>query len=151
MGITILLFALSNFCPSYVAGNIEFTFPWEESQIRKACFSTPETSPISSPEQDNKLLQIMATAGSSEHSEFITDTGSSSLNDLKNVDPAQCYRSTGMSTTPPTSALSIEQLETKIFLQMRLQTHFLQQSLKETAIQKSDSNPTDHVVRTVIE
>ena len=71
--------------------------------------NTPETSQVSSPEPQNKLLQIVSNASSSEQSELSVDTSTTrSFNDLENFDPAQYYGSTDMSTTSSMTAPSIE-------------------------------------------
>ena len=49
---------------NYVAGSFQYTFPWKEGQIRNNWFNTPETSQVSSPEQQNNLLYIVNNAGS---------------------------------------------------------------------------------------
>ena len=86
---------------NYVAGSIQYTFPWEEGQIPNNWFNTPETSQISSSEQQSSLLQIVSNAGNSQQSELSVDTSTTwSFNDLENFDPAQYYGSTDMSTTP---------------------------------------------------
>ena len=94
---------------NYVAGSIQYTFPWEEGQIPSNWFDTPETSQVSSPEPQNSLLQIVSNAGSSEQSELSVDTSTTwSFNDLENFDRAQYYGSTDMSTTPSMTTPSIE-------------------------------------------
>ena len=97
------------FPDNYVAGSIQYTFPWEEGQIPNSWFNTPETSQVSSPEPQSSLLQIVSNAGSSEQSELSVDTCTTwSFNDLENFDPAQYYVSTDMSTTPSMTTPSIE-------------------------------------------
>ena len=99
----------TDFPDNYVAGSIQYTFPWEEGQILNNWFNTPETSHVSSPEPQNSLLQIVNNAGSSEQNELKVDTSTTwSFNDLENFDPAQCYCSTDMSTTPSMTTPSIE-------------------------------------------
>ena len=99
----------TDFPDNYVAGSIQYTFPWEEGQIPNNWFNTPETSQVSSPEPQNSLLQIVSNAGSSEQSELSVDTSTTwSFNDLENFDPAQYYGSTDMSTTPSMTTPSIE-------------------------------------------
>ena len=71
----------SEFCPGYVAGNIGFTFPWKEGQIPNKRFKPPETSQVSSWEQENNLFRIVTNAGSSEQN---IDTGSHLLNSFQN-------------------------------------------------------------------
>ena len=91
----------SDFPANYVAGNIQYTFPWEEGQVPNSWFTTPEVGEISSSEVENNLLQIVSRAQSREHSELSIDTSTTtSLNDLKNFDPARYYGSADMSTTP---------------------------------------------------
>ena len=96
--------------PDYVAGNIEYTFPWEEGQIPNSWFTTPDVCQVSSPEVENNLLQKVSRAHSREHSELSIDPSTTtSFNDLQNFDPAQYYGSTYMSTTPSMTAPSIEE------------------------------------------
>ena len=100
----------SDFPANYVAGNIQYTFPWEERQIPNSCFTQPEVCQVSSPEVENNLLQIVSRAHSREHSELIIDTSTTkSFNDLESFDPAQYYGSTDMSTTPSVTTPSIEE------------------------------------------
>ena len=99
----------TDFPDNYLAGSIQYTFPWEEGQIPNNWFNTTETSQVCSPEPQNSLLQIVSNAGSSEQSELSADTSTTwSLNDLVNFDPAQYYGSTDMSTTPSMTTPSIE-------------------------------------------
>ena len=99
----------TDFPDNYVAGSIQYTFPWEEGQIPNNWINTPETSQLSSPEPQSSLLQIVSNAGSSEQSELSVDTSTTlSFNDLENFDPAQYYGSTDMSTTPSMTTPSIE-------------------------------------------
>ena len=99
----------TDFPDNYVAGSIQYIFPWEEGQIPNNWFNTSETSQVSSPEQQSSLLQIASNAGSSEQSELSVDTSTTwSFNDLENFDPAQYYGSTDMSTTPSMTTSSIE-------------------------------------------
>ena len=60
----------SDFPVNYVAGSIQYTFPWEEGQIPNNWFHTPETSQVSSPGPQNNLLQIVSNAGRSEQIEL---------------------------------------------------------------------------------
>ena len=100
----------SDFPANYVAGNIQYTFPWEEGQITISCFTTPEVCQVSSPELANILLQIVARAHSREHSELTIDIRiPSSINDLANSDAAEYYGSTDMTTTPSMTTPSIEE------------------------------------------
>ena len=100
----------SDFPANYVAGNIQYTFPWEEGQIPNIWFTTPDVGEVSGPEVENNLLQIASRAHSREHSELSIDTSTAtSFNDLENFDPAQYYGSTDMSTTPPMTTPSIEE------------------------------------------
>ena len=70
---------------NYVAGSIQYTFPWEEGQIPNKWFNTPETSQVSSPEPQSSLLQIVSNAGSSQQSELSVYTSTTwSFNDLEN-------------------------------------------------------------------
>ena len=99
----------ADFPDNYVAGSIQYIFPWEEGQIPNNWFNTPETSQVSSSEQQSSLLQIVSNAGSSQQSEMSVDTSTTwSFNDLENFDPAQYYGSTDMSTTPSMTTPSIE-------------------------------------------
>ena len=99
----------TDFPDNYVAGSIQYTFPWEEGQIPINWFNTPETSQVSGPEQQNSLVQIVSNAASSEQSELSVDTSATwSYNDLENFDPAQYNGSTDMSTTPSMTTPSIE-------------------------------------------
>ena len=79
----------TDFPDKYVPGSIQYTFPWEEGQIPNKWFNTPETSQVSSPEQQNCLVQIVSNAASSQQSELGVVTSTKwSFNDLKNFDPA---------------------------------------------------------------
>ena len=116
---------------NYLAGNIQYTFPWEEEQISNSWFTTPDPCQVSSPEVKNNLLQIVSRAHSREHSELSIDTSTNtSFNDLKNFDPAQYYGSTDMSTTPSMTTPSIEQgtAHTPIFFSDVLNTPVTVQS-----------------------
>ena len=98
-----------DFPDNYVSGSIQSTFPWEEGEIPNNWFNTPETSQVSSPEQQNSLVQIVSNAASSQKSELSVVTSTTwSFNDLENFDPAQYYGSTDMSTTPSMTNPSIE-------------------------------------------
>ena len=100
----------SDFPANYVAGNTEYTFPWEEGQIPNHWFTTPDVCQVSRPELENNLLQIVSRAHSREHSELSIDTSNTTLfNDLENFDPAQYYGSSDMSTTPSMTTPSIEE------------------------------------------
>ena len=100
----------SVFPANYVAGNIEYTFPWEEGQFPNSWFTTPDVCQVSSPEVQNNLLQIVSRARSREHSGLSFDTSTTtSFNDLENFDPAQYYGSTDMTTTPSMTTPSIEE------------------------------------------
>ena len=99
----------TDFPDNYVAGSIQYKFPWEEGQIPNNWFNTPETSQVSSPEPQNNLLQMVSNYGSSEQSDLSVDTSTTcSFNDLENFDPAQYCGSTDMSTTPSMTTPSIE-------------------------------------------
>ena len=99
----------TDFPDNYVAGSIQYTFPWEEGQIPKNWFNTPETSQVFSPESQNKFLQIVSNAGSSEQSELSVDTSTTcSFNDQENFDPDQYYDSTDISNTPSMTSPSID-------------------------------------------
>ena len=88
-----------DFHDNFVAGSIQYTFPWEEGQIPNNWFNAPKTSQVSSPEQQS----------SSQQSELSDDTITTwSFNYLENFDPAQYYGSTDMSTTPSMTTPSIE-------------------------------------------
>ena len=92
----------TDFPDNYVAGSIQYTFPWEEGQNPNNWFNTPETSQVSSPEQQSSLLQI-------QQNELSVDNSTTwSFNDLENFDPAQYYGSTDMSTTRSMTTPSIE-------------------------------------------
>ena len=64
----------TDFPHNYVTGSFQYTFPWEEEHIPNNWFNTPETSQVSSPEPQNRLLQIVSNAGCSEQSELSVDT-----------------------------------------------------------------------------
>ena len=99
----------TNFPDNYVAGGIQYIFPWEEGLIPNNWFNTPETSQVSNPEQQSSLLQIVSNAGSSQQSELNVDTSTTwSFNDLLNIDPAKYYGSTDMSITSSMTTPSIE-------------------------------------------
>ena len=103
----------SDFPANFVAGSIQYTFPWEEGHITNSWFTTPEVCQVSSPDVKNNLLQIVSRAHSREQSELSIDTSStSSFNDLENFDPAQYYGSTDMSNTPSMTTPSIEERKT---------------------------------------
>ena len=98
------------FPANYVAGNIQYIFPWEEEQMSNSWFTTPDVCQVSSPDVENNLLHIVSRAHSREHSELSIDTSTTtSFNDLENFDPAQYYGSTDMSTTPSMTTPSIEE------------------------------------------
>ena len=100
----------SDFPANYAAGNIQYTFLWEEGQIPKSWFTTPEVRQVSSSEVENNLLQIVSRAHSREHSKLsISNSTTTSFNDLENFDPAHYYGSTDMSTTPSMTNPSIEE------------------------------------------
>ena len=40
----------SDFPAKYIAGSIQYTFPWEEGQIPNGCLTTPNIRQVSSPE-----------------------------------------------------------------------------------------------------
>ena len=99
----------TDFPDNYVAGSIQYTFPWEERQLPNNWFNTPGTSEISSPEQQNSLVQIVRNAGSSQQSELSVDNSTTwSFNDLENFDPSHYYGSTDLSTTSSMTTPSIE-------------------------------------------
>ena len=99
----------TDFPDNYIAGSIQYTFAWEEEQIPNNWFKTPETSQVSSPEPQNKLLQTVSNEGSSEQSELSVDTSTTlSFIDLENFDTAQYYGSTDMSTIPSMTTPSID-------------------------------------------
>ena len=99
----------TDFPDNYIAGSIQYTFLCGEGQIPNYWLYTPETSQVSSPEPQNKLLRIVSYAGSSERSELRVDTSTTwSFNDLENFDPAQYYGSTELSITPSMTTPSIE-------------------------------------------
>ena len=96
----------TEFPPTYVAGNIQYTFPWEEGQIPNSWFSSPDVNQVlSSVEESGKLLQ---TVSSFDGSELSVDTSTWTANEQQNFDPAQYYGSTDMSTTPSMTTPSIE-------------------------------------------
>ena len=96
----------TEFPPSYVAGNIQYTFPWEEGQIPNSWFSSPDVNQVlSSVEESGNLLQ---TVSSFDGSELSVDTSTWAANEQQNFDPAQYYGSTDMSTTPSMTTPSIE-------------------------------------------
>ena len=96
----------TEFPPTYVAGNIQYTFPWEEGQIPKAWFSSPDVNQVlSSVEESGNFLQ---TVSSFDGSELSVDTSTWTANEQQNFDPAQYYGSTDMSTTPSMPTPSIE-------------------------------------------
>ena len=100
----------SDFPANYVAGNIQYTFPWDEGQIPNSWLTTPEVGEVSSSEVEKSLLHIVSRAHSREHSELSIDNSTTtSLNDLENFDPTQYYGSTDMSTTPSVTTPSIEE------------------------------------------
>ena len=100
----------SDFPANYVAGNIQYIFSWEEGQIPKNWFTTPEVRQVSSTEVENNLLQIVLRAHSREHSELsISNSTITSFNDLENFDPAHYYGSIDMSTTASMTTPSIEE------------------------------------------
>ena len=94
------------FSPNYVAGNIQYTFPWEEGQIPNSWFSSPDVNQVlNSVEESGDLLQ---TVSGFDGSELSVDTSTWSANDQQNFDPAEYYGSTDMSTTPSMTTPSIE-------------------------------------------
>ena len=96
----------TEFPPTYVAGNIQYTFPWEEGQIPNSWFSSPDVNQVlSSVEESGNLLQ---TVSSFDGSELSVDTSTWTANEQQNFDPAQYYGSTDMSTTPSMTTPSIE-------------------------------------------
>ena len=100
----------SDFPANYVAGNIQYTFLWEEGQIPNSWFTSPELGQASSSEVENNLLQIVSRAHNRENSDLSIDTTiTTSFNDLENFDPAQYYGSTDMSTTPSMTTPSIDE------------------------------------------
>ena len=77
----------TEFSPNYVAGNIQYTFPWEEGQIPNSWFSSPDINQVlSSVEESGNLLQ---TVSGFDGSELSVDTSTWSANDQQNFDPAQ--------------------------------------------------------------
>ena len=96
----------TEFSPNYVAGNIQYTFSWEEGQIPNSWFSSPDVNQVlSSVEESGNLLQ---TVSGFDGSELSVDTSTWSANDQQYFDPAQYYGSTDMSTTPSMTTPSIE-------------------------------------------
>ena len=78
------------FPANYVAGSIQYTFPWEEGQIPNSWITTPEECHVPSSEVENNLLQIVSKAQIREQDELSIETSTnSSFNDLENFDPAQ--------------------------------------------------------------
>ena len=100
----------SDFPANYVAGSIQYTFPWEEGKIPNSWFTTPEVCHVSIPEVEKNLLRIVSGAQSREQSELSIDSSTtSSFNDLENFDLAQYYGSTDMSTTHSMTTPSIKE------------------------------------------
>ena len=96
----------TEFPPTYVSGNIQYTVPWEEGQIPNSWFSSPDVNQVlSSVEESGNLLQ---TVSSFDGSELSVDTSTWTANDQQNFDLAQYYGSTDMSTTPSMTTPSIE-------------------------------------------
>ena len=96
----------TEFLPNYVAGNVQYTFPWEEGQIPISWFSSSDVNQVlSSVEESGNLLQSVSGFDGSELS---VDTSTWSANDQQNFYPAQYYCSTDMSTTPSMTTPSIE-------------------------------------------
>ena len=96
----------TEFPPNYVAGIIQYTFPWEEWQTPTSWFSSPDVNQIlSSVEESGKLLQ---TVSSVDGSELSIDTSTGSIDDQQIFDPAQYYGSTDMSITSSMTTPSIE-------------------------------------------
>ena len=88
----------TEFPPNYVAGKIQYTFPWEEGQITNSWFSSPDVNQVlNSAKESGNLLQTTSSVDGSEQS---IDTSTWSANDQQNFDPTQYYGSTDMSTTP---------------------------------------------------
>ena len=102
----------SDFLTNNVAGNIQYTFPWDEGQIPNSWLTTPEVGEVSSSEVEKSLLHIVSRAHSREHSKLSIDTSTTtSFSDLEYFDPTQYYGSTDMSTTPSVTTPSIEEKE----------------------------------------
>ena len=96
----------TEFPPTCVVGNIQYTFPWEEGQIPNSWFSSSDVNQVlSSVEGSGNLLQ---TVSSFDGSELSVDTSTWTANEQQNFDPAQYYGSTDMSTTPSMTTPSIE-------------------------------------------
>ena len=80
--------------------------PLEEGRIPNSFFSSPNVNQVlSSVEESGKLLQ---TVSSFDGSELSVDTSTWTANDQQNLDPAQYYGSTDISTTPSMTTHSIE-------------------------------------------
>ena len=95
----------THFPDNYVPGSISTHF----RGISINWLNTSETSQVSSPEQQNSLVQIVSNAASSQQSELSVDTSTTwSFNNLESFDPAQYYGSTDMSNTPSMTTPSIE-------------------------------------------
>ena len=78
------LVAGTEFLPNYVAGNIQFTFPWEEGQIPMSWFSSPNKDQVlSSVEETGNSLQ---TVPGVDRSELSIDTITLSANYQQNFD-----------------------------------------------------------------
>ena len=57
----------TEFLPTYVAGNIQHTFPWEEGQIPNSWFSSPNVNQVlSAVEESGNLLQYVSSFDGSE-------------------------------------------------------------------------------------
>ena len=96
----------TEFPPNYVAGNIQYTFLWEEGQIPNSCFSRPDANQVlGSLEESGNLLQ---TVSGVDGSELSIDTSTCSANNQQNFDSAQYYGSTDRSTTPSRKTPSIK-------------------------------------------
>ena len=96
----------TEFSLNYVAGNIQYTFAWEEGQIHNSWFSSPDVNQVlSSVEESGNLLQ---TVFGFDGSELSVDTSTCSANDQQKFDPAQYYGSTDMSATRSMTTPSIE-------------------------------------------
>ena len=50
----------SDFTANYVAGSIQYTFPWDEGQILNSWLTIPEVCHISSHEAESNLLPIVS-------------------------------------------------------------------------------------------
>ena len=71
--------ARTEFPSTYVAGNIQYTFPWEEGQIPNSWFSSPDVNQVlSSVVESGNLLQ---TVSSFNGSELSVDTSTWTEND----------------------------------------------------------------------